>query len=161
MIIYIFIDSKSIEDDIIQIQSRCMSDPTLFEIDSKIKCFWSGPLMKITMIFLSRSSFCSNDVWQWIWKTCSDYWWIICIKNFELNLAETKRFWKIYLHYPCVNFLSHLSQGRTDQNRPGKTGPRLQQLWKSRIQTYWYLDLAIRESLICLGVLSTTKWWHQ
>ena len=145
-----------------------MSDPTLFEIDSKIKCFWSGPLMKITMIFLSRSSFCSNDVWQWIWKTCSDYWWIICIKNFELNLAETKRFWKIYLHYPCVKFLSHLSQGRTDQNRSGKTGPRLPQLWKSRMNSNrlvsgsgspWISNLSTKNGDISYSVTSGPKSW--
>ena len=32
--------SKSIEDDVIEIQSRSMSDPTLFDIDSENKMAW-------------------------------------------------------------------------------------------------------------------------
>ena len=34
------IDSKSIEDDDIQIQSRSMSDPILYDIDFKNKMAW-------------------------------------------------------------------------------------------------------------------------
>ena len=39
MVIHIFIDSKSIEIDVIQIQSRSMSDPILFDIDFQK---WNG-----------------------------------------------------------------------------------------------------------------------
>ena len=41
------IDSISIEDDVIQIQSRSMSDPTLSDIDFKIKMGWAWTALKI------------------------------------------------------------------------------------------------------------------
>ena len=36
-----YIDSKSIEDGVIQIKSRSMSDPTLSDIDFKNQMTWS------------------------------------------------------------------------------------------------------------------------
>ena len=40
------IDYKSIEDDVIQIQSRSMSDPTFSDIDFKIKMAWIWTTLK-------------------------------------------------------------------------------------------------------------------
>ena len=40
------IDSKSIEDDVIQIQSRSMSDPTFSDIEFKIKMAWIWTTLK-------------------------------------------------------------------------------------------------------------------
>ena len=46
------IDSKPIEDDAIQIQSRSMSDPTLSDIDFKNKTVWTT--LKILMTDFSQ-----------------------------------------------------------------------------------------------------------
>ena len=40
------VDSKSIEDYVIQIQSRSMSDPTLSDIDFKNKMAWVWTTLK-------------------------------------------------------------------------------------------------------------------
>ena len=41
-------DSKSIEDDVIQIQARSMSDPPLSDIDFKNKMTWVWTTLKRT-----------------------------------------------------------------------------------------------------------------
>ena len=52
------VDSKSIEDDVIQIQSRSMPDPTLSDIDFKnmVDLVWTTLKIKHSFV-LSRSSF--------------------------------------------------------------------------------------------------------
>ena len=46
MITHISMYSKSIEYDVIEIQSRYMSDPTLSDIDLKNKIAWVGTTLK-------------------------------------------------------------------------------------------------------------------
>ena len=47
MITPISIDSKSVEFDVIEIQSRSMSDPTISDIDLENKWLGSGPELQI------------------------------------------------------------------------------------------------------------------
>ena len=59
-----YIDSKSIADVVIQIQSRSMSDPTLSDIDFKNKMAWVWIILKnYTIVFMG---FSANIPTRWI-----------------------------------------------------------------------------------------------
>ena len=51
MTTHISIDSKSIEQDIIEIQSRSMSDPTFSDIDLKNKMAWVGTTLNLVRFY--------------------------------------------------------------------------------------------------------------
>ena len=51
MTTHISIDSKSIEQDIIEIQSRSMSDPTFSDIDLKNKMAWVGTTLNLERFY--------------------------------------------------------------------------------------------------------------
>jgi len=68
------IDEKSIEDEVIHIQRRSMSDPTFSDIDFKIKMAWIWTTLKSDGSAwrenLKKESFRDEDLslptWQWI-----------------------------------------------------------------------------------------------
>ena len=59
MTTHISIDSKSIEYDVIEIQSRSMSDPTFSDIDFKNKMAWVWTTLKDTLV----SDFWFSNLW--------------------------------------------------------------------------------------------------
>jgi len=70
------IDSKSIEDGVIWIQSRSMSDPTLSDIDFKSKMAWVWTTVKMENQFENFSQYNFVDHWWLINYDLSKYQWV-------------------------------------------------------------------------------------
>ena len=60
------IDSKSIGDDVIQIQSRSMSDPTFSDTDFKNKMAWIWTTLKIFFDYFSEN-YNKGDSGDFLW----------------------------------------------------------------------------------------------
>ena len=65
------IDSRSIKDDLIQIQSRSLSDPPLSDIDFKNKMAWVWTTLKVNISYLLALEFLVQ-------------WWTSMIKQLQM-----------------------------------------------------------------------------